>query len=113
MTINDIEKLIAKNESCVLEVKKTTGEVHKAMETACAFLNTDGGWLVFGVSPSLKMDGQNLNDCTKQEIANTLKKIEPAIDVEVEYLELPNKPDFYLIAIYFDANNFKNVLSHA
>ena len=108
MTINDIQKLIAKDETRTLEVKKSTSELHKGMETACAFLNSDGGWLLFGITPKLKIDGQMVTDHTRQEIANELRKIEPAIDVEVEYIELPEKPDFYVIAIYLDATNFKN-----
>lgn len=108
MTITEINSLIQKDESRTLELKKSTGELNKGMETACAFLNSDGGWLLFGVTPSLKIDGQNVSDYTKQEIANALRKIEPAIDVEVEYIEIPDKPNFYVIAIYFDANNFKN-----
>jgi predicted HTH transcriptional regulator len=47
-TIGDIKKLIAKDETRTLELKKTTGELYKGMETACAFLNSDGGWLMFG-----------------------------------------------------------------
>ena len=108
MNLEDIKILIAKDENRVLELKKSTGELNKGMETACAFLNSDGGWLLFGISPSLKIIGQNITDSTKQEIANALRKIEPAIDVEVEYIELPDKPNFYVVAIYFDANNFKN-----
>lgn len=108
ITIDDIKKLISKNETRTLELKKTTSELHKGMETACAFLNSDGGWLIFGITPALKIDGQNVTDNTRQEIANAIRKIEPAIDVEVEYIELPDKPDFYVIAIYFDSNNFKN-----
>lgn len=108
ITIDDIKKLISKNETRTLELKKTTSELHKGMETACAFLNSDGGWLIFGIAPSLKIDGQNVTDNTRQEIANAIRKIEPAIDVEVEYIELPDKSDFYVIAIYFDSNNFKN-----
>ena len=107
MTIYDIKKLIAKDETRTLELKKTTGELYKGLETACAFLNSDGGWLIFGITPSLKIDGQNVTDNTRQEIGNALRKIEPAIDVDVKYIELPDKPDFYVIAIYFDANNFK------
>lgn len=108
ITFDDIKKLIAKDETRTLELKKTTGELYKGIETACAFLNSDGGWLMFGVTPSLKIDGQNVTDNTRQEVGNALRKIEPAIDVEVQYVELPDKPDFYVIAIYFDANNFKN-----
>lgn len=108
ITFEEIKKLIATDETRTLEVKKTTGELHKGMETACAFLNSDGGWLMFGITPSLKIVGQNVTDNTRQEVANAIRKIEPAIDVEVEYVELPDKPDNYVIAIYFDSNNFKN-----
>ena len=48
MDINDIKGLIARDESRVLELKKTTGELVKGMQTLCAFLNSDGGWLFFG-----------------------------------------------------------------
>ena len=108
LTIDDIKKLIAKDETRTLELKKTIGELHKGMEAACAFLNSDGGWLMFGIAPSLKIIGQNVTDNTRQEVANALRKIEPAIDVEVKYIELPEKPDYYVIAIYFDSNNFRN-----
>lgn len=75
MTIDDIKKLIAKDETRTLELKKTTGELYKGMEAACAFLNSDGGWLMFGITPSLKIDGQNVTDNTRQEIGNVLRKI--------------------------------------
>lgn len=67
ITIDDIKKLISKNETRTLELKKTTGELHKGMETACAFLNSDGGWLIFGIAPSLKIDGQNVMDTPSDE----------------------------------------------
>ena len=49
MTIDDIKVLIASDESRTLELKKTTGELKDGMHAACAFLNTEGGWL-FSVS---------------------------------------------------------------
>lgn len=61
MTIDDIKKLIASDESRTLELKKTTGELKTAMHSACAFLNTEGGWLVFGVAPkTLDIVGQQV-----------------------------------------------------
>lgn len=51
---DDIKKLIVKDETRTLELKKTTGKLYKGVETACAFLNSDGGWLMFGITPSLK-----------------------------------------------------------
>lgn len=65
ITIDDIKKLIAKDETRTLELKKTTGELYKGMETACALLNSDGGWLKFGIAPSLKIIGQNVTDNTR------------------------------------------------
>lgn len=51
MTIDEVKKLIAKDETRTLELKKTTGELHRGMETACAFLNSDGGWLILALRP--------------------------------------------------------------
>ena len=53
MTIDDIKALIASDESRTLELKKTTGELKDGMHAACAFLNTEGGWLIFGVGTGL------------------------------------------------------------
>lgn len=73
MTIDDIKTLIASDESRTLELKKSTGELKDGMHSACAFLNTDGGWLIFGVTPkSLKIVGQKVTDNTLREIAQAL-----------------------------------------
>ena len=70
MTIEEIKKLIAKDESRVLELKTSTGELVKGMQTLCAFLNSDGGWLFFGIHPTkLIILGQDVADRTRQEIA--------------------------------------------
>ena len=39
MTINDIHKLIAKDETRQVELKKSTGELKDAMHSACEFLS--------------------------------------------------------------------------
>lgn len=38
MTIDDIKKLIAKDENRTLELKKTTGELYKGLELLALFL---------------------------------------------------------------------------
>ena len=87
MTLDDIKKLIASDESRTLELKKTTGELKDGMHSACAFLNTEGGWLIFGVAPkSLKIIGQEVTDNTQREIAQALAGIDPAVDVHIEYV---------------------------
>lgn len=88
MTIDDIKALIAADESRTLELKKTTGELKDGMHSACAFLNTDGGWLIFGIAPkSLKILGQEVTDSTQQEIAKAITGLEPAVDVKINYVD--------------------------
>ena len=103
MTFDDIKKLIASDESRTLELKKTTGELKDGMHSACAFLNTEGGWLIFGVAPSsLKIIGQEVTDKTQQEIAQALAGLEPAVDVRVAYVDVPEYPGNKVIAMHFD-----------
>lgn len=103
MTIDDIKRIISTDETRTLELKKSTGELKDGMHSACAFLNTDGGWLFFGIAPaSLKILGQQVTDNTRQEIAQAIKGLEPAIDVPVAYIEVPDRPGNYVIAMHFD-----------
>lgn len=103
MTIDDIKALIASDESRILELKKTTGELKDGMHAACAFLNTDGGWLIFGIAPkSLKIIGQQVTDDTKREIAQALAGLEPAYDIPPIYVDVPEYPGNKVIAFHFN-----------
>ena len=94
LTIKDIETIIHRDESRILEVKKTTGEIIAGMQSGCAFLNTEGGWLFFGITPdSLRIIGQEVVDRTMQEIAREMTKFSPAIDLAAQYIDLPDNPD--------------------
>lgn len=103
MTIDDIKALIEADESRTLELKKTTGELKDGMHAACAFLNTDGGWLIFGIAPkSLKIIGQQVTDDTKRELAQALAGLEPAYDIQPIYVDVPEYPGNKVIAFHFD-----------
>lgn len=103
MTVDEIKALIASDESRTLELKKTTGELKDGMHSACAFLNTEGGWLIFGVIPkSLKIVGQEVTDSTRREIAQALAGLEPMVDVRVEYVDVPEHSGNKIIVMYFD-----------
>ena len=70
LTIQDIETILHRDENRVMEAKKSTGEIVVGMQSGCAFLNTEGGWLFFGIHPkTLKILGQDVADQTRQEIA--------------------------------------------
>ena len=73
------------------------------MHTACAFLNGDGGWLIFGVTPdSLRIVGQQVTDNTRREIAQALTSLEPAVNVAAEYIPVPDSIN-QLIVLHFES----------
>ena len=104
LTIQEIETIVKRDENRIMEAKKTTGELAAGMQSGCAFLNTEGGWLFFGIHPQkLTLLGQDVADQTRQDIANAFRKFSPAIDLSAQYIEVPDKPGKFVIAIYFKA----------
>lgn len=104
LTIQDIETIVHRDENRVMEAKETTGELVRGMQSGCAFLNTDGGWLFFGIHPTkLIILGQDVADRTRQEIAWEMRKFAPTIDLAAQYIDVPDRPGKQVIAIWFPA----------
>lgn len=104
LTIDEMALIIRRDESRTLEVKKTTAELTVGMQSGCAFLNTEGGWLVFGIQPNtLAILGQDVVDKTKQDIAREMRKISPAIDIAAHYINVPGRQGRQVVAIWFPA----------
>ena len=72
-----ISSLIAGKESGQVEFKETTGQLERGMETLCAFLNGEGGTVVFGVTDKGKIIGQEVSDKTKRDIGEAINRLEP------------------------------------
>lgn len=102
MDYKELERLISKDETKNIELKKSTGELREGMHSACAFLNSDGGILVFGVTPSLKILGQIVSESTRRDIAQMLAGIEPAVTPVIEYVDIPGKPNHQVIVLKFN-----------
>jgi ATP-dependent DNA helicase RecG len=51
------------------------------MQSLCAMLNGAGGMVVFGVTASGKIVGQDITDATLQEVAREIKNLEPAATI--------------------------------
>ena len=67
LTIHDIETIVRRDENRVMEAKETTGELIKGLQSGCAFLNTEGGWLFFGIHPTkLTILGQDVASRTSE-----------------------------------------------
>jgi ATP-dependent DNA helicase RecG len=89
MSYADVQKWVSSGESATLEFKQSTGQLSRAGETLCAFLNGDGGAVVLGVTLEGRVVGQEVGDKTRGEIAAVLDRFEPPALVEVEYVDLP------------------------
>ena len=91
MNIKRLKSLIAQGESETLEFKTSTAQLKPACETLCGFLNAKGGIVLIGVGNKGQIIGQHITDNTHQEIANELRKIEPAAHISVNYVKVGDK----------------------
>ena len=91
-------------ESQTVEFKKSIGQLSRAMETLCAFANTDLGSVYFGINDDGKTMGIEMNDSSFRKVQETVfntfdPKIYPNIFEEeidgkqVLVVELKNAPD--------------------
>lgn len=99
MELAKLTALVAHGESRHLEFKKSTTQLRAALETACAFLNGNGGVVLLGVSDNGQLIGQDVTDQTQQEIAREINKIEPTAQVEINYLVLETKKQIITLEI--------------
>jgi len=86
VTTEELEELVAAGEGTTVEFKETTGQRGDACHTLCAFLNGQGGTVVFGVSRKGKLVGQFVSDETKKDLARCFYDLEPGVIVDVEYV---------------------------
>ncbi len=86
ITKADIVAWASQGESERLELKATTSSGCRvaAAKTVCAFLNTRGGRVLFGVEPDGEVTGQAVSDKTLRDVAATFSGIEPPIFPAVE-----------------------------
>ena len=90
MKLNDVKRLLSQKEHQRLELKKTTGQLERGMETVCAFLNGEGGTVLFGINDKGDIVGQEVADSTKRSIAEHIAALEPSAPVKVSYISLPS-----------------------
>ena len=103
--LNIIQNLIAEKEGGKVEFKQTTGQLERGMETLCAFLNGEGGTVLFGVKDNGTIIGQEVSDKTKREIAEAIRLIEPFATITVSYAGIPDT-DKQAIALYAEEQRY-------
>ena len=76
-----IKRLIAEKECGRVEFKETTGQLERGMETLCAFLNGEGGTVLFGVTDKGKIIGQDVSENRMLDIGVYIGRIETVATV--------------------------------
>ncbi len=54
-SLKELRQLLKTGEGSSLEFKRSTGELKEGLQTACAFLNRNGGMVIFGVKPDQRV----------------------------------------------------------
>ena len=90
MDMSEIQRLASGGESETVEFKRSTGQLTRAGETLCAFLNRQGGFVLFGVTSAGEVVGQEVSDSTLQSTAAMIRRLEPAVQISIERAPLEN-----------------------
>ncbi len=101
--LKELAALLKKGEGLTLEFKRSTGEMKEGMQTLCAFLNTKGGIVLFGVNRKGESEGQQVSEQTLHEITAALGRFEPPVNVQIGRLKV--RTDREVLAVYTDANH--------
>lgn len=109
--IEDINKLVCQMETEQIEFKETTGQLERGMETLCAFLNGEGGTILYGVTDRGKVTGQEISDQTKRSIAEAIQRIEPLPIIKISYVSIPDS-EKKIIAIYAEEQRFNRPFTY-
>jgi ATP-dependent DNA helicase RecG len=91
MNRDELLQIAARGESETLELKSSTAELDAGMQAACAMLNTgSSGVLLFGVTDTGEVRGQEIGDQTMERVANAIRRIEPMADPRISTTMLDN-----------------------
>ena len=87
MQLKDIERLIKRGESEILEFKKSTGQRTSTAKTLCAMLNGSGGTVLFGITGKGDMVGQDVSEKTLRQLVQELGRIDPPVALPTEIVK--------------------------
>jgi ATP-dependent DNA helicase RecG len=102
MNLQELRNLVERGESDTLELKKTTGQLPRAGETLCGFLNGRGGVVLFGVAGTGRIEGQAVSDRTLRDVAATLDRLEPPARIAIERMPIDHGRE--VLALRADAS---------
>ena len=100
MNLHELKNLISDGESERLELKRSSGQRTEAAKAVCAMLNGLGGFVLFGVTNTGEMIGQQVGDKTLEDIAAELRRIEPPAFPDIEIINLKKGTTVVLLTVH-------------
>jgi ATP-dependent DNA helicase RecG len=88
IALQQLQAWVVQGESESQEFKLTTGQRTEAAKTICAFLNHQGGRVLFGVDVLGQLIGQEITDKTVADVAREMRDIEPPAFPTIERIPL-------------------------
>ncbi len=109
MIVKNLTKIIGTSESTTTEWKQSLSEINEIIETAVAFVNTEGGKIFVGVSKIGKALGAQIGKGTIENLVNQISqhtdpKLHPEITIkkidgkEIIVIEVKESPDHLVLA---------------
>ncbi len=89
-------------ESEALEFKSTTGARREAAMTVCAFLNQEGGQVLFGVTPAGVVVGQQVSEHTIEELSAEIRRIAPPAFPTIERVSVDGGREVIMLTAKID-----------
>ena len=99
MTPDQITALAATGQSETLELKCTTGTRREAARTISAMLNQRGGHVLFGVTPTGDVVGQQVSERTIEEVSAEIQRIDPPAFPEIERVRVTDGLDVIAVRV--------------
>ncbi len=104
-SLKQLSKFLQQGEGDQIEFKRSTGEMKEGMQTICAFLNGDGGIVLFGVSSDGKAEGQELSDQTYRDIAQAADRFEPPAHFSIDRIKVKGSREAIVLTVDEGADN--------
>ncbi len=98
MTLEQVTALAASGESETLEFKETTRTRREATRTVCAFLNQGGGKVLFGVTDTGAVVGQQVGKDTIEDLSAEIQRIDPPTFPTVERVPVEGGREVILVS---------------
>ena len=96
--IDRIAALVVGGETETVEFKESTGRRREAASTICAFLNTQGGHLLFGVRSNGELVGQDVGYNTIEEVSTELQRINPKAYPTIERIPMESGREIIVVS---------------